>query len=91
MKTKTESFSLAATRVALKYIIESPAREHGGFHEEAVLTAVSALDHINQLEEKLFIARSALKMIHLATFDETFELPPGHSSDLMELILGEPK
>lgn len=38
---------------ALRYIANSPAREHGGFHPSAVLTAKRAIREILRLRRKL--------------------------------------
>jgi len=48
MRNKTEENSekiltLKETYEALKYIADSPAKEHGGFDERLILTARSAL------------------------------------------------
>lgn len=44
---------LHETREMLAYIAASPDREHGGFHPNAVLTAKSALQHLDDMDARL--------------------------------------
>lgn len=37
----------------LRYIADSPAREHGGFHPEVVRTAKAAIERVGELQEEL--------------------------------------
>ena len=46
----------------LRYIAESPSREHGGFHPEAIKTAQAAIKEIERL-------RGALKIISLTSYE----------------------
>jgi hypothetical protein len=43
-------------KCGLRYIARSPSREHGGFHENAILTAKQALNYIEDLETRLGLA-----------------------------------
>lgn len=42
--------SLQNTITGLEYIAESPPQRYGGFHNDTVLTAKSALHHIKRLK-----------------------------------------
>jgi hypothetical protein len=45
----------------LRYIADSPTREHGGFHEQTVTAARRAIEEITHLRAQLAQARAALE------------------------------
>ena len=52
-KQAQKLLTLRQTLASLRYIAESPSHENGGFHEQAILCAKSAIHHIKKLRQEI--------------------------------------
>jgi len=70
MTDKLPSDERVAVIAQLRYIAESPAQEHGGFHEQAIQTAKNALKLLEYESSAVALAKAGMREAAAQVFDK---------------------